>query len=141
MAATVQPRLAFAVRLTSGDGPFSCWPGETVLEAMERVSGVGRAFIGVKRIPVGCRRGGCGVCRVQVLAGAYHALPQSRDHVSRKDESEGYALACRLIPDSDLDLRPALKPRSTSNHPITESNDRPLDHPNDKAPGGIPDGH
>ena len=133
MATAVQPRPSFAIHLEGGDVPISCWPGETVLEAMERVSGVGRAFIGAKRIPVGCRRGGCGVCRVQVLAGTHHALPQSRDYVSREEESEGYALACRLVPDSDLDLRPALKPRSTTNHPITQSND--------KASGGTPDGH
>lgn len=133
MAAAVQPRPAFVLRLEGGDVPFSCRPGETVLEAMERVSGVGRALIGAKRIPVGCRRGGCGVCRVQVLAGIYRSLPQSRNHVSREEESEGYALACRLIPDSDLDLRPALKPRTTTIQPVDQSND--------KAPGGTPDGH
>lgn len=132
MAAAAQPTRVFAIRLDGADAPFSCRPGETVLEAMERVSGVGRAFIGVKRIPVGCRRGGCGVCRVQVVAGTYGLLPQSRDHVTIDEEGDGYALACRLTPDSDLTLRPAPKIKSSANRPTQPTNEH--------NKGGTPDG-
>lgn len=109
MAAAIPPRPAFALYLEGAAEPVICHPGDTVLEAMERLAGPGRAMIGRKRIPVGCRRGGCGVCRVQVLAGACHAGPTSRAHVSEAEAAEGYALACRLYPDGDLQLRPALK--------------------------------
>lgn len=139
MAAVAEQQTAYTVRLQGSDSPFACRPGETALEAMERACGLGRAMIGAKRIPVGCRRGGCGVCRVQVLAGSYRLLPQSRCHVSEQEEGDGYALACRLVPDGDLDLRPALKPRSPANRQSDRSND--TDRSNDKEPGGTSDGH
>ncbi len=61
----------------------------------------------VSAIPVGCRGGGCGVCRVEVLAGDYVAKRMSRRHVTEADEAAGYALACRLMAMSDLVVRPA----------------------------------
>lgn len=109
MAVASPPRPACALYLEGAAEPFACHPGDTVLEAMERLAGPGRAMIGRKRIPVGCRRGGCGVCRVQVLSGAYHTGPTSRAHVAADEAAAGYALACRLYPDGDLELRPALK--------------------------------
>ena len=78
---------------------FACMAGQNVLAAMERR--------GRKGIPVGCRGGGCGVCRVQVLgAGAFRTLKMSRAQVSPADEAAGICLACKLIPESDLTLRP-----------------------------------
>ena len=58
-----------------------------------------------RRLPVGCRRGGCGVCRVRVLAGAYRADRMSRAHVSEEQEAAGVALSCCIYPLSDLSLR------------------------------------
>lgn len=57
---------------------------------------------GKNPIDVGCRGGGCGVCRVRVVEGAYTTRRMSRKHISEADESEGYALACRVIPSTDL---------------------------------------
>jgi ferredoxin len=62
---------------------------------------------GVRAIPVGCRGGGCGVCRVQVVSGDYETRRMSRRHVSEEDEAAGYALACRLIALGDLVVCPA----------------------------------
>lgn len=56
----------------------------------------------VAEIPVGCRGGGCGVCRVRVVEGDYRTRRMSRKHVSEAEEADGLALACRLIPTSDL---------------------------------------
>lgn len=56
-------------------------------------------------IQVGCRGGGCGVCRVEVLDGAYTTKRMSRRFVSEADELAGYALACRLLADADLTVR------------------------------------
>lgn len=57
---------------------------------------------GKKIIPVGCRGGGCGICRVQVISGEYEALKMNRKHVNEEDKANGIALACRTIPKSDL---------------------------------------
>jgi ferredoxin len=56
-------------------------------------------------IAVGCRGGGCGVCRVRILDGTYATKRMSRRHVSEADEHAGVVLACRTIPTSDLRLR------------------------------------
>jgi ferredoxin len=56
-------------------------------------------------IAVGCRGGGCGVCRVRILDGTYDTRRMSRRHVSEADEHAGIVLACRTIPTSDLRLR------------------------------------
>jgi ferredoxin len=64
-------------------------------------------------IPVGCRGGGCGVCRVQVVSGEYLTRRMSRAHISEADEAVGIVLACRLIPLTDV----VVEPMSTTNQP------------------------
>ncbi len=59
--------------------------------------------LGRKGIPVGCR-GGCGVCKVRIVAGKYHATKMSPQHVTREDEANGFVLACRTLPHSDICL-------------------------------------
>jgi ferredoxin len=53
-------------------------------------------------INVGCRGGGCGVCKVQVLEGTYKHKPMSKAHITNKELARGVVLACRIIPTSDL---------------------------------------
>ena len=65
---------------------------------------VGMEALGKKGIPVGCRNGGCGVCKVQIVQGQYVSRVMSRDHVSEEDERCGRVLACRVRPCSDLSL-------------------------------------
>lgn len=95
------------ISLADAGVSFNCTGTESVLAAMSRQLSFG-AF-GGKRIPVGCRQGGCGVCRVQVLSGHYRMGPISRTHVSEADQRDGYALACRLIPEGDLVVRIATR--------------------------------
>lgn len=64
----------------------------------------GMVALGRKGIPVGCRGGGCGVCKVRVLHGECERRAMSRDHVSAEEEASGIALACRIYPRSDLDI-------------------------------------
>nr|ACO92652.1 ferredoxin [Burkholderia sp. JS667] len=79
---------------------YACSPGESLLRGMLR--------LGRKGIPVGCVNGGCGVCKVRVLRGAVRKLgPISRAHVSADEEDQGYALACRVAPDGDVELEVA----------------------------------
>lgn len=68
---------------------FDCPEGMDVLHGM--------IALGRKGIPVGCRGGGCGVCKVRVLTGAYHTGKMSRARVTAEEERAGYALACRLF--------------------------------------------
>lgn len=60
---------------------------------------------GQKGIPVGCREGGCGVCKIKVLEGSYQRHVMSRAHISIEEESEGIVLACRITPTSDLTIQ------------------------------------
>lgn len=75
---------------------FTCGPGETLLKAMVR--------LGRRGIPVGCRGGGCGVCKVRVTAGDCQRRRMSRVHVSEQDETQGIGLACCLIPRTNVRL-------------------------------------
>ena len=61
---------------------------------------------GVTLLSVGCRSGGCGICRIKVVEGAYRTLAMNRARITRDDEEQGIVLACRIIPASDLHLRP-----------------------------------
>lgn len=57
-----------------------------------------------RAIDVGCRGGGCGLCKVKVLQGDYETKRMSRAHISEEEKAMGFALACRLTPLSDLVL-------------------------------------
>jgi ferredoxin len=88
----------FKVIIEGEDEPVYDDRREGVLRAMERV---GRA-----EIPIGCRNGGCGACKVLVLKGEYSLGKMSRQQVTADEERAGYALACRLYANSDIEVRP-----------------------------------
>lgn len=89
----------FHITLADSGTSFVCREDQNVLAAMER--------LGRRGIPVGCRGGGCGICRVQVVAGAHwRTQKMSRAQVSEDDLAAGICLACKLIPEGDLTLRP-----------------------------------
>lgn len=91
--------MPFEITIAGIDARFSCKEDQNVLAAMER--------LGRKDIPVGCRGGGCGVCRVQVMGdGKYRTLKMSRAQMTKKDEAEDISLACKLIPEDDLTVKP-----------------------------------
>ena len=76
---------------------FRCSPLESLLVGMER--------LGKKGIPVGCRGGGCGVCKVEITEGTFQKRVMSRDYVSVEDEAADRVLACRVKPTSDIRLK------------------------------------
>lgn len=88
-----------------GHGVGAGYAEERVLVALERAQGFGELKDMPRRLPVGCRRGGCGICRVRVLEGDYRRDPMSRTHVSAEDEAAGLVLSCCIYPLSDLSLR------------------------------------
>jgi CDP-4-dehydro-6-deoxyglucose reductase len=64
--------------------------GETVLAAL------GRAGL---RYRIGCRRGGCGICKLLLLAGEVRYERPIADSVLSDDEKvEGICLSCRAVP-------------------------------------------
>src|SRR3546814_11107203 len=69
----------------------------------------GMIAAGASAVPVGCRGGGCGICRIHVLSGPYHSLPIDRNRISETDEATGILLSCRLTPQGDLAIK-ALSP-------------------------------
>lgn len=88
-----------------GHGFASAYAGERVLVALERAQSFGQLKNMTYRLPVGCRRGGCGVCRVQITKGDYRADQMSRAHVTAEEEASGLVLSCCVYPLSDLSLR------------------------------------
>lgn len=84
------------IHLENCGSRFECRDGLDVLRAMEQ--------LGRRGIPVGCRGGGCGVCKVRVLAGQYRTGVMSRACVSNEEVAAGYALACKLFPLGELRL-------------------------------------
>jgi ferredoxin len=76
---------------------YDCREDESLLAALAR--------LGLRGIPLGCRGGGCGVCKVEIVTGRYATLPMSRGHISESDHDAGRLLACRVFPRSDVELR------------------------------------
>lgn len=95
-------RPKFAVHVAQTDESFPCATNESLLQGMVR--------LGRKGIPVGCVNGGCGVCKVRILDGEIKALgPISRAHVTAQEEALGYTLACRVAPQTPVNLEVAGK--------------------------------
>lgn len=85
------------VQIEDEASSYRCSDTQSLLEGMES--------LGKKGIPVGCRGGGCGVCKVQILSGSYIKRVMSREHISADEEAQGCVLACRVRPTSDTRLR------------------------------------
>lgn len=47
---------------------------------------------------MGCRNGGCGVCKVRAVEGQVERRKMSRAVIAAEEEQRGYALACRVYP-------------------------------------------
>lgn len=72
-------------------------PGEAILGALCR-RGYTYRF--------GCRRGGCGVCKVQLVSGEVsYAKPVSETVLPERDRLDGVCLSCRAVPLSDVVIR------------------------------------
>jgi ferredoxin len=75
---------------------YTCSSEDNLLKGMEQLNRKG--------IPVGCRGGGCGVCRVRIESGEYRTLKMSLQHVTAEEQAQGVVLACRCFPLTDLEL-------------------------------------
>lgn len=71
-------------------------PGETVLSGLFKA---GYAYT------VGCRRGGCAICKVDCHAGEFsYERPIADTVLSAQERTDGTCLSCRAVPDSDLTI-------------------------------------
>lgn len=89
-----RPSVAPLVVEVDDGGRISCPPDTSVLRAM--------VAAGRRDVPVGCRSGGCGVCRVRVVHGEYETGRMSAAQVNGAEAATGIALACQLFPRTDL---------------------------------------
>lgn len=87
---------SFRVSIANTGEEYACSEDDNLLKGMEQLSRKG--------IPVGCRGGGCGVCKIQIESGEYRAIKMSRSYVTREEEDGGIVLACRVFPQSDISL-------------------------------------
>ena len=76
---------------------FTCRSDESLLAGMVR--------LGKRGIPVGCRGGGCGVCKIEIVHGDYVRQKMSATHVDVLDLACHRVLACKVWPASDLEIR------------------------------------
>lgn len=86
--------MSYAITINSSGQSFDCAEGHNVLQGM--------LLRGRRGIPVGCRGGGCGVCKVRVLEGRYSTGTMSVGCVSHEERASGMVLACKLFPETDL---------------------------------------
>ena len=89
--------MVFVIHIENTAETFRCGEDVNVLEAMEKSP--------CRGIPVGCRNGGCGACKVRVTAGSYLARKMNRAVLSAEEEARGCALACKLYPRGDISLQ------------------------------------
>lgn len=78
---------------------FHCRKGDHLLQAVLTSKS--------KSVIIGCRGGGCGVCKVQILSGRYNCQKMSADHVCAEEQDQGIVLACRAYPQSDITFKAA----------------------------------
>lgn len=105
-----------AVTIAGTDHRFLCREDRSVLAAM--------MDCGQQAVAVGCRSGGCGICRVEVIEGDYRTGQMSSAHISPSDRVAGFALACQLFPSSPLMLRVPPRRRSAADESHSDTFER-----------------
>jgi ferredoxin len=101
--------MSHTIKLTDTGETFCCRDDQHLLQGMQTFQ-IGKPMLDA--ITVGCRGGGCGVCRIRVVEGEYELKKMSRKHVSAEEQAEGIVLACRVFPRCDLlvEVLPVAKP-------------------------------
>lgn len=97
-----QQATTYRIQVVNQDREFFCSSEKSLLVGMESVN--------AHCIDVGCRGGGCGVCKIRIIEGDYFSKRMSKAHISEQDLQEGYVLACRVFPTADLKIEANLTP-------------------------------
>ncbi|MFE4754990.1 2Fe-2S iron-sulfur cluster-binding protein [Streptomyces mirabilis] len=86
-----------AVRILSAGVRLTVLPGESIVDAVRRHG---------YRTRYSCRRGGCGVCKADLVEGHVHyRLPIAESVLSEADRDGGKCLPCRAEPVGDVVIR------------------------------------
>jgi CDP-4-dehydro-6-deoxyglucose reductase len=86
------PRL----RIAGTDVQLQLQPGETILTGLYRNG---------YAVNAGCRRGGCAICKADLVAGVVSYPQVVADTVlSPQERADGICLICRAVPDQDVVL-------------------------------------
>ena len=93
--------MKYTIRLVDTGEDFFCRDDQHLLQGMQNFR-IGKAMLDT--IPVGCRGGGCGICRIRILSGEFESKKMSRKHITEADQAAGVVLACRIYPRQDLDI-------------------------------------
>ncbi|MCL2716322.1 MAG: 2Fe-2S iron-sulfur cluster-binding protein [Alphaproteobacteria bacterium] len=94
----VGSRLAVPITILPSGETFLGDSSHSILESMHR--------LGRRGIPVGCRSGGCSVCRIEIVEGEWQQCrPMSHAYVSDEDIEAGRVLACCVTPTRKMTLR------------------------------------
>ena len=88
--------MLFEVTIINTGERFNCRTDQSLLAAMEQLRRKG--------IPVGCRNGGCGVCKVRVLHGSYGTAKMNRAVLSTAEADAACTLACKTFPTSEMSV-------------------------------------
>jgi ferredoxin len=84
------------LRVADHDAVVLLRPDETILAGLNRAGYTAR---------VGCKRGGCGVCKVNLTSGETSYRTTVASTVVTDDErSEGVVLICRAVPEGEITI-------------------------------------
>ena len=86
----------FTITVADRQQEFLCREGESLLNGMD--------YQRNKAIKIGCRGGGCGICKIKINRGEYDAKKMSIKHVTQEEREQGFALSCRVYPTSDMTI-------------------------------------
>jgi len=86
----------FNIKVINRNEEFKCSADRSLLTGMESQQ--------KKAIQIGCRGGGCGVCKVRILSGEFTTKKMSIKHITPEQAAMGFALSCRVFPVSDMTI-------------------------------------
>ncbi|HDS1234359.1 2Fe-2S iron-sulfur cluster-binding protein [Pluralibacter gergoviae] len=87
----------FRIEVQNLQQEYQCPADKDLLRGME---GAGK-----KGIAVGCRGGGCGICKIEILRGKWVCKKMSASAFSAGERQKGIVLACCCYPRGPLVLR------------------------------------
>ena len=88
--------MSYSVRIESTEHVFNVREGQSILDAALN-QGIA--------LPYGCRGGGCGACKGQLLEGSISYPGGIPDGISEEDHNKGFALFCQAVANSDLVIK------------------------------------
>lgn len=93
----------YQLRMKGKDKTFTACTEDHILNSMAKG--------GVEIAPNGCHGGGCGVCKIKILSGEVETLNMSKKYISDEEKEQGFVLACRAMPKTDVEFEFIGKPQ------------------------------